>query len=42
VKYSNDTKTPMAARPVLAFLILSSPSNASTSEIVSLFYCVVL
>src|SRR5437867_13296085 len=28
VKYSNDTKTPMAARPVLDFLILSSPSNA--------------
>src|SRR5207249_3019444 len=35
VKYSNDTKTPMAARPVLDFLILSSPSNAYTEGLSS-------
>src|SRR5437867_11357751 len=35
VKYSNDTKTPMPTRPVLDFLILSSPSNAHTERLSS-------
>src|SRR5262249_12322493 len=48
VKYTNDTKTPMAARPVFDFLIRSSPPDRQTggwfekAYFVLLFYCVVL